>query len=148
MRVEVADKPLAEVDSDLLAVLVFDGDDLPEPLAGAPGSEDVKGAYKKTTPDPSREARAAPWSSAWATGTTSSPSAPGSPRRSPPGRPARWTPPHWRSPDRRRDDPNALATAAVEGAILASYRFDRFKSKKDGDDEDGEVGQAPRGADA
>jgi leucyl aminopeptidase len=35
------------------------------------------------------------------------------------------------------DDPRALATAAVEGAILASYRFDRFKSKKDGDDDSG-----------
>ncbi len=32
-------------------------------------------------------------------------------------------------------DPKALATAAVEGAILASYRFDRFKSKKDGDED-------------
>src|SRR5262249_9816476 len=29
------------------------------------------------------------------------------------------------------DDARALATAAVEGAILASYRFDRFKSKQD-----------------
>ncbi|HEX3561764.1 MAG TPA: M17 family peptidase N-terminal domain-containing protein, partial [Solirubrobacterales bacterium] len=48
MRVEVSDKPLSEVDSDLLAVLVFDGDELPEPLAGAPGSDDVKSAYKKT----------------------------------------------------------------------------------------------------
>jgi len=31
-------------------------------------------------------------------------------------------------------DPKALATAAVEGAVLGSYRFDRFKSKKDGDE--------------
>src|SRR6476619_6614170 len=29
------------------------------------------------------------------------------------------------------DDPAAVATAMVEGAILASYRFDRFKSKED-----------------
>jgi len=29
MRVEVEDKPLAEVESDLLVVLVFDGDELP-----------------------------------------------------------------------------------------------------------------------
>jgi hypothetical protein len=46
LRVEVADKPLTEVDSDFLAVLVFEGDDLPEPLAGAPGSDDVKSSYK------------------------------------------------------------------------------------------------------
>jgi leucyl aminopeptidase len=37
------------------------------------------------------------------------------------------------------DDLRALATAAVEGAILASYRFDRFKSKKE--DEDSDDGQ-------
>ena len=49
MRVEVTDKPLSEVDADLLAVLIFDGDELPQPLAGAPGSDDVKGAYKKAT---------------------------------------------------------------------------------------------------
>ncbi len=29
------------------------------------------------------------------------------------------------------DDPAAVAAAMVEGAILASYRFDRFKSKED-----------------
>jgi leucyl aminopeptidase len=34
-------------------------------------------------------------------------------------------------------DPKALAKAIVEGAILASYRFDRFKSKKDGDEDEG-----------
>jgi leucyl aminopeptidase len=34
-------------------------------------------------------------------------------------------------------DPTTLATAAIEGAILASYRFDRFKSKKE--DEDGRL---------
>ena len=59
MRVQVADKPLSEVDADLFAVLVFDGDDLPEPLAGAPGSEDVKGRYKRATlvhPDKPRRA--------------------------------------------------------------------------------------------
>src|SRR5262245_63534130 len=49
MRVEVADNALAEVESDLLAVLIFDGDELPEPLAGAPGAEDVKGSYRKAT---------------------------------------------------------------------------------------------------
>ena len=49
MRVEVADKPLSEVDSDFVGVLIFEGDDLPEPLAGAPGSEDVKSSYKKAT---------------------------------------------------------------------------------------------------
>ena len=134
MRVEVTDKPLREVDSDLVAVLLFDGDELPEPLAGAPGSEDVKGAYKKATlvhpgsprralviglgdreefePERARVAGAiAARTAASVDGTSLALAGPDS------------------------SDPKALATAMAEGAILASYRFDRFKSKK-GDDGD------------
>jgi leucyl aminopeptidase len=132
LRVEVADKPLAEVDSDLLAVLIFEGDELPEPLAGAPGSEDLKGGYKKTTLvhpgtprralvvglgdrddfDPERARVAA----AIAARTAAAMDAASLALRGPEG-----------------DDATAVATAMVEGAILASYRFDRFKSKGDED---------------
>jgi leucyl aminopeptidase len=136
LRVEVADKPLSKVDSDLLAVLIFDGDELPEPLAGAPGSEDVKGSYKKTTlvhPGTPRRAlvvglgdrsdftpERARVAAAIATRTAESLDTSSLALRGPDG-----------------DDPAPLATAMVEGAILASYRFDRYKSKSDdeGDDE-------------
>jgi leucyl aminopeptidase len=135
MRVEVEDKPLAEIESDLLVVLVFDGDDLPEPLAGAPGSEDVKDGYKKTSlihpgkprralvvglgnrgefePERARVAGAIAARSAASMDVTSMTLA---------------------GPD--AEDVKALASAAVEGAILGSYRFDRYKSKKDDDGED------------
>lgn len=138
MRVEVADKPLSEVDADLLAVLLFEGDDLPAPLAGAPGSEDVKLGYKKTAlvhpgtpmralvvglgdrdefePERARVAGAIAVRSAGSLEARSlaitGPDAP---------------------------DPTTLATAAVEGAILASYRFDRFKSTKDDEDAQGHL---------
>ena len=134
MRVEVTDKPLSEVESDFVGVLVFDGDELPEPLAGAPGSEDVKASYKKAalvhpgtprralvvglgardefTPERARVAAAI------AARTASSMDASTLALKAPDG-----------------DDP-AAATAMVEGAILASYRFDRFKSKGDDEDED------------
>jgi leucyl aminopeptidase len=137
LRVEVSDKPLAEDESDLLAVLVFDGDDLPAPLAGAPGSEDVKGGYKKTSlihPEKPRRAlvvglgdrddfepERARVAGAIAARTAGSMDATSMTLAGPAGA-----------------DLNALMTAAVEGAILGSYRFDRFKSKKDGDGEDGE----------
>jgi leucyl aminopeptidase len=135
LRVEVADKPLSEVDSDFLAVLVFEGDELPEPLAGAPGSEDVKAAYKKTTlvhpgtprralvvglgdrddfqPERARVAAALAARSAASIDASSL---------------------ALRGPD--SDGPAAVAGAMVEGAILASYRFDRFKSTGDDDGED------------
>ena len=134
MRVEVADKPLTEVDSDFLAVLVFEGDDLPEPLAGAPGSDDVKSSYKKATlvyPGTPRRAlvvglggrddfvperaRVAAAIAARTAGSLEASSL------------------ALRGPD---EDPAAVASAMVEGAILASYRFDRFKSKEDEEDGD------------
>ena len=134
MRVEVSDKPLSEVDADLLAVLIFDGDELPEPLAGAPGSEDARGGYKKTTlvhpgaprralvvglgdkndftPERARVAAAIASRNAASLDSTSLALA------GPEG------------------DDAAIATAMVEGAILASYRFDRFKSGSDDDEDD------------
>jgi leucyl aminopeptidase len=134
LRVEVEDKPLSEVDADLLAVLIFDGDELPAPLAGAPGSEDVKGGYKKATlihpgsprralvvglgdrdefaPERARVAGAIAARTAASMDASSIALA---------------------GPDTA--DPKALATALVEGAILASYRFDRFKSGKNGEEE-------------
>ena len=136
MRVHVADKSLSEVEDDLLAVLVFDGDELPEPLAGAPGSEDVKSSYRKATlvhPGTPRRAlvvglgdgadftaERARVAAAIAAGTAGSMDASSLALQGPDG-----------------DDPASTAAAMVEGAILASYRFDRFKSK--GDDEDGDT---------
>jgi leucyl aminopeptidase len=135
LRVEVADKPLSEVESDFLAVLVFEGDELPEPLAGAPGSEDVKASYKKATlvhPGTPRRAlivglgdrddfqpERARVAAALATRSAASIDASSLALRGPEG-----------------DDSAAVATAMVEGAILASYRFDRFKSKGEENGED------------
>ena len=135
LLVEVADKPLSEVESDFLAVLVFEGDDLPEPLAGAPGSEDAKPSYKRATlvhPGTPRRAlvvglgdrgdftpERARVAAAIAARTAASMDA---------------TSLALSGPD--ADDPAPVVLAMVEGAILASYRFDRFKSKSDEDDED------------
>jgi leucyl aminopeptidase len=135
LRVEVSEKPLSEVEADLLAVLLFEGEEPPEPLAGAPGSEDVKTTYKKTTLvhpgtprralvvglgnrddfDPERARVAAAVAARTAASMDASSLA-------------------LAGPD--ADDPGPVATAMVEGAILASYRFDRFKSKDEEEDED------------
>jgi leucyl aminopeptidase len=132
LRVEAADTPLSEVDADLLAVLVFEGDELPEPLAGAPGSEDVKPGYKKATllrPEKPRRALVVGLGSrdefeperarvaAAIAARQAGPVEANSLALAPP----------------KATDSAAVATAMVEGAILASYRFDRFKSAKDED---------------
>jgi leucyl aminopeptidase len=136
LLVEVSDKPLSEVETGFLAVMLFEGDDLPAPLAGAPGSEDVKMAYKKATLvhpgtprralvvglgdrdefEPERTRVAAAIAAGTAVSMDSSSLALSGPQG---------------------EDPTAVATAMVEGAILASYRFDRFKSKSDEEDEQG-----------
>jgi leucyl aminopeptidase len=139
LRVQVTDTPLPEVDADLLAVLVFEGDELPPPLTGAPGSDDVKGGYKKTTlvhpGAPKRalvvglgdrdefEPERARVAGAIAARTAGSLEANSLALAGP-----------------EAADPRAVATAMVEGAILASYRFDRFKSRKDDEDE-GDAGR-------
>ena len=132
------DTPLAEIESDLLAVMLFEGEELPEPLAGAPGAADAKGGYRKTallypeSPgralvvglgdrdefEPERARVAAALAAKQASSLQASSLA-------------------LAAPD--SDEGKAVAAALVEGAILASYRFDRFKSKTE-DDENGDDG--------
>jgi len=133
----VIDRPLAEIESDLLAVMLFEGEELPEPLAGAPGAEDAKGGYRKTALlyperpgralvvglgdrdefEPERARVAAALAAKQASSLQASSLALAAP-----------------DPDQGK----VVAAALVEGAILASYRFDRFKSKTE-DDEDGDA---------
>jgi leucyl aminopeptidase len=135
LRVQTTGKPVAEVDADLLAVLIFDGDELPEPLAGAPGSDDAKGAYRKTAlvhPESPRRALVVGLGDreefeperARVAGAIAARQA----------KSLEATSLAFAGPE--LSDPRALARAMVEGAILASYRFDRFKSKKDGSGDD------------
>jgi leucyl aminopeptidase len=141
VRVEVTDKPLAEIDAEVGAVTLFEGDELPEPLAGAPGSEEAKGGYKKVAlihpggppallviglgereefePERARVAGALAAKGAASLEATSLALA---------------------GPE--SGDGKVVVAALVEGAILASYRFDRFKSSPDeGDADDGDPGK-------
>jgi len=47
MKIEVRQEELGEVDADLLAVGLLEGDSLPAGLAEAPGAEAAKGGYKR-----------------------------------------------------------------------------------------------------
>jgi leucyl aminopeptidase len=134
VRVDVADKPIAEADADLGAVFLFDGEDLPEPLAGAPGSESAKGGFKKAallhpesgpvlavglgdrddfTLERARVAAALAARRAGGLEATSLALA---------------------VPD--EGEAAEVGAALVEGATLASYRFDRFKTKKENSGEE------------
>ncbi len=135
MRVEAADTPLDQVEADLVAVIAFEGDELPAPIADARGADDVKLGYRKATvvhPESPRRAvvvglgkreefqpERARVAAAIAARTASSIEATSLAISGP-----------------ENGDPKAVATALVEGAVLASYRFDQFKSSNDDDGND------------
>ena len=132
MQVEVTDKPFAGVEADLHAMGLFDGDELPAPYRDLPGAGDVKTAFKKLTllrPErPERllivglgkredlDAERLRVAAALAVIEAGRYEA----RRI-----------AWALPETANDHPapGGAATAVVEGAVLASYRFDRFKSR-------------------
>jgi tetratricopeptide (TPR) repeat protein len=134
VKVTVADRPLTETDAGLAAVFMFEGEALPDELAAARGAADVNGGYRKREvihPDSPERVVAV------GLGDRSD----FSPERARVAAAiaAKTAAAHKASslalvqPD--AGDSEAVAAALVEGAILASYRFDRFKSSKDdGDD--------------
>jgi leucyl aminopeptidase len=132
MKVEVKQGELEEIGADLVAVGLVEGGELPEAIAAAAGADEAKSGFKKLSllrPDGfppvlvvglgdrdeleieklrvagARAAREAARLEAGSIG--------------------------WALPG--GDDPAVAAEALVAGTILASYRFDRFKSG-DGDE--------------
>jgi leucyl aminopeptidase len=126
VQVEVREIPLAEVDSDLLAVGLLEGDELPEELAGAAGAADVRAGYRKTAmlyPEKpghvlvvglgkredfeTERARVAGAIAAKRAASLEASSV------------------SWALPE--VGDADATAAALVEGMILGSFKFDRFR---------------------
>jgi leucyl aminopeptidase len=127
VKIEVQYRPIAETQADLLVVGLFDGEELPAELTGVPGAADARGAFKKTAllhpehpgrvlviglgkqgeMDPERARIAAAIAVRDAKGLEARSVA-------------------WLLPESTDDD--ATAAAIVTGTILASYRFDRFRS--------------------
>ena len=128
MEVEVHQVELLEVDVDLVAVGLFDGEDLPAEIAAAPGATDAKGAFKKLAllhpQTPARvlvvglgkrsemDAERARVAAALAVQEA--------------GR-VEATSLAWALP--QSEDDAATAEGLVTGTILGSYRFDRFLSR-------------------
>ncbi len=140
MNVAVADKRLGDVPADLAAFFLFKGEELPDELSGARGAADADGGFRKSalihpeSPDgviviglgkrddfTAERARVAAALAAQAAAKRKATSL------------------ALAVPD--EGDAAVAAAAVVEGATLASYRFDRYKSKPD--EAEGEGGEAP-----
>jgi leucyl aminopeptidase len=132
MQVDVTDKPFAGVEADLHAMGLFDRDELRQAYRDLPGARDVKTAFKKLTllrPErPERllivglgrredldaeRLRVAAALAVIEAGRYEARSI------------------AWALPEAANGHPTPEARAAglVEGAVLASYRFDRFKAR-------------------
>jgi leucyl aminopeptidase len=136
VQVEVTDKPLAGVDADLHAIGLLDGEALREGFRELPGAGDVRTSFKRLTllrsdqparllvvglgsPDEldAERLRVAAALAVTEAGRYDS-------------RTIAWALPEAAG---ERLPPEALAGALVEGTVLASYRFDRFKSRRSDD---------------
>ncbi len=133
MQVEATSEPFGEVRADLQALGLFEGEELPAPFRGVAGAGDVRTAFRKLTLlrpdrqrrvlvvglgkraelDPERLRVAAALSVAEASRYDA--------------RSLAWALPESRGATAPSSE---LAAALVEGAILASFRFDRFKSRE------------------
>jgi leucyl aminopeptidase len=132
VEIAVRQIEISEADADLVAVGLYEGEELPAALADAPGAGDAKGGFKKLAllhPErPTRvlvvglgkrekfdaeRARVAAAPAAKEAGKLEAASL------------------AWALPE--SDDDDATAEGLVTGTILASYRFDRFLSKDPGD---------------
>jgi leucyl aminopeptidase len=134
MKVEVKQVELAGSGAELVAVGLFDGSELPGPVAAAAGSDAARSGFKKLSllrPDgtppvlvvglgergdlDAEKLRVAAAVVAKETSRLEAASL------------------AWALPE--SDDAEAAVAALVTGTVLAAYRFDRFKSKSgDGDD--------------
>jgi leucyl aminopeptidase len=128
MKVAVKDVQLGETKADLVAVGLFEDENLPDPLHGAAGSADAKGAYKKLAlVHPEQPARALVVGlgkrgemepeRARVAAALAAKEAQRLEARSV----------AWAVPD--AGDAGAVAAALVEGTVLGDYRFDRFLSR-------------------
>ena len=128
MRVEVSQIQLTETDADLLAVGLYEDEQLPAKLAAAAGAGDAKGGFQKLTLlRPERPSRVL------AVGLGKRDDAAAERIRLAAAMAAKEaakleaTSLAWLLPESDHDD--ATAEALVTGTILAGYRFDRYLSR-------------------
>jgi leucyl aminopeptidase len=128
MKISVAQQPIAEIDADLLAVGLFEGEELPEPLRGAPGATDARAGFKKLAvlhPEAPTHAIVVGLGRREDFGAERARVAAALAAKQAAGLEAASI--AWLSPE--AEEPAAVVEGLVTGTILGSYRFDRFLSR-------------------
>ena len=137
MKAYSSDVALSELDADLVALGLFEGDSLPEPLGSTPGAGDASSDFKSSvTVFPGKPERVVVVGlGARSEFTPERARVAGAVSQAALGK-AKGEALGWVLPDAGDGgpEPGAVAAALVEGAALAAFNFDRFKSGSDGEE--------------
>ncbi|MDX6609985.1 MAG: leucyl aminopeptidase [Solirubrobacterales bacterium] len=134
MKVSVSQGQIPDVDADLLAIGLCEGEELPAELASARGAADAKGGFKKlATIHPERPARVLVAGLGKRADLDAERLRVAAALVAKEARKLSATSLAWILPT--ADDEDALTEGIVTGTILGSYRFDRFKSADPDDPE-------------
>ncbi len=130
--VEVTGQPLEDVDSDLHVIGLAEGQELPRPYRDLPGASDVRTGFRKHAllrPDAGRRLLVIGLGKREELDAERLRVAAAISVQQAAAYEARSL--AWALPDRSgaADERAALAAGIVDGAVLASFRFDRFKSR-------------------
>lgn len=130
MKVSVSQAEAPQVDADLLAVGLCEGEELPAEIAGARGAGDAKGDFKElATLHPERPARAVVVGLGKREELDAERLRVAAALVAKEAAKLKAASLAWAVPE--GEDRAALAEGIVTGTILGAYRFDRFKSRKE-----------------
>jgi leucyl aminopeptidase len=139
MRVDVRQTSLRDADAALVAVGLFEGDSLPDEIAGAPGAGDAKGSFKTLTRlYPGEPERLLAVGLGERDSLTAEKLRVAAALVAKEAAKVEATSLAWALP--AAEDEAAAAEAIVTGTVLGAYRFDRFKGEGKKDEEEPRLG--------
>jgi leucyl aminopeptidase len=131
VKVQVDQQQILECDADLLAIGLFEGEDLSQQLAGAPGADDARGGFEKLALlHPERPGRVLVAGLGKRAELDAERVRVAAALVAKEAARLEATSLAWLLPE--SEDDEATAAALVTGTALASYRFDRFLSAEPG----------------
>ncbi len=137
MKAYSSDVALSELDADLVAVGLFEGEELSEPLGSTPGADDASSEFKASvTVYPGKPERMAIVGLGAKEDFTAERARVAGAVAHSALKKAKGEALGWMLPDAGDGGPGPgpIAAALVEGAAFASFSFDRFKSGSDGEE--------------
>ncbi|HMW44819.1 MAG TPA: M17 family peptidase N-terminal domain-containing protein, partial [Solirubrobacterales bacterium] len=133
MKAYTTDLALSDLDADLVAVGLFEGDELSEPLGSTAGASDASGDFKsKVIVYPGKPERVVIIGLGPKDGFTLEKARVAGAVAQKALKEVKGEALAWMLPDTGDLDPGGVAACLVEAAIFSAFDFDRYKSGSDG----------------